>query len=349
MCLVGASVAQAEPQAEFRILVAKVGKHPNTSTAVQTIATATEHHFALMESPITYGEVLGIAVENLYRKRTCNIKAGKVINTSLARNSQQNFGAKEETYYSGNHSIFGRQNVPWSLSQNVDKAWHDALWKTLANQTSSHFSSIWSQNHNSPNPPHTGQEQKAGIRNNLRLAQQFASAVIESVNSACASVAFFARKKDDSLWFCIDYRKVNSVTVKLSYLIPRMGECIDSLGHAKVFSTLNEYSGHWKIQIKPEDGRETAFTFHAGTYQSIWMTFDLANEANTFQRALDLILFTLNWKICLIYLEDVIIYSNSIKEHIHHVAEIFTAVKEAGVNLKIRKCSFFSDSVECIG
>ena len=79
------------------------------------------------------------------------------------------------------------------------------------------------------------------------------------------------------------------------------------------------------------------------------MPFGLTNASATFQRALDLILTKYKWKTCLIYLDDIIIYSKSINEHINHVDEVLEYLSQAGVTLKIRKCNFFTDKVEYLG
>lgn len=101
--------------------------------------------------------------------------------------------------------------------------------------------------------------------------------------------------------------------------------------------------------FKPEDNHKTPFTCHARTFQCISMPFGLAKVPATFQRALYFILFRFNWKVCLIDLENVIIYSNSIDEHITHIDEILSALQEARVTLKISKCSLFSDQAEYLG
>ena len=86
----------------------------------------------------------------------------------------------------------------------------------------------------------------------------------------------FAPKKDGRLRFCIDYRKLNLMTIKDSYPIPRMDECIDSLGNASVFTTLDAYSGYWQVAIKHEDRHKSAFVCHAGQFQYVRMAFGLS-------------------------------------------------------------------------
>ena len=91
-----------------------------------------------------------------------------------------------------------------------------------------------------------------------------------------------APKKDGRLRFCIDYRKMKLMTIKDSYPIPRMDECIYSLGIAFVFTTLYAYSGYCQVEMKPEDRQKSAFVCHSGEFQYVRMDFGLRNAAATF-------------------------------------------------------------------
>ena len=146
--------------------------------------------------------------------------------------------------------------------------------------------------------------------------------------------------------FCFDYRRLNAVTVKDSYPLPRIDDCIDTLGEAVIFSTLDAYSGYHQLSIAKRDRYKTAFVTHHGQFQWRRMPFGLSTAPASFQRALDMVLTQFKWKTCLVYLDDVIIFSNSVEEHIRHVDEILTALEEAGVTLKISKCRFFTKKVE---
>lgn len=173
--------------------------------------------------------------------------------------------------------------------------------------------------------------------------------VIEPAASEWASPVVIVPKSDGNWRFCVDYRKLNSITVKDSYPLPRMDECIDSLGDAKYFSTLDCNSGFWQIPIREEDRDKTTFTCHAGTYRFKKMPFGLCNAPATFQRTLDIILARYRWKSCLIYLDDIIVFSKTIKDHIGHVRDVLTALQNAGASLKLKKCSFFTQSVQYLG
>ena len=173
--------------------------------------------------------------------------------------------------------------------------------------------------------------------------------VIEPAQSEWASPVVLVDKKDGTTRFCVDYRKLNSVTVKDTYPLPRMDECLDSLGDATIFSALDCNSGYWQLPIAHEDRDKTTFTCHAGTYRFTRMPFGLCNAPAAFQRTVDILLMRYKWKTCLVYLDDIIIFSKSVDEHIDHVDEVLQTLREAGLTLKLKKCNFFVSSVNYLG
>jgi len=118
-------------------------------------------------------------------------------------------------------------------------------------------------------------------------------------------------KPDGSEPFCIYYRKLNLMTVKDAYTIPRMDECIESLGDARVLSTLDCNARYRQIPVAEEDKHRTAFKCHSGAWQCVRLPFGSCNAPATFQRAMDMILAGVKWQICLVYLDDVIVFSRS--------------------------------------
>jgi len=156
-------------------------------------------------------------------------------------------------------------------------------------------------------------------------------------------------KPDGSPRFCVDYRRLNDVTVKDTYPLPRMDNCIDFLGEASVCSMLDSNSGYWQIPVAEEDQDKTTFTCHEGTYKYIRLPFGMTNAPATFQRAIDMILSGVKWKTCLVYLDDVIVFSRTVEEHITHLDEVFGLLSRAGVSLKASKCFFFQEEVEYLG
>jgi len=170
--------------------------------------------------------------------------------------------------------------------------------------------------------------------------------VIEPSSAEWAFPVVLVPKPDGTMRFCVDYRQLNEVTVRDVYPLPRMDDCIDFRGDAKVFSTLDCNSGYWQIPVGEEDPDKTTFVCHEGAYRYIRLPFGLSNAPATFQRAIDMILGGLKWKSCLVYLDDIIVFSQSAGEHVEHLREVFAALRGAGVSLKAKKCHLFQEEVE---
>lgn len=181
------------------------------------------------------------------------------------------------------------------------------------------------------------------------VARQRKMGVIEPSSAEWAFPVVLVPKSDGSTRFCVDYRQLNAVTVRDSYPLPRMDDCIDFLGDATVFSTLDCNSGYWQIPVADEDKDKTTFVCHEGAYRYIRLPFGLSNAPATFQRAIDMILGGLKWKSCLVYLDDIIVFSRSAEDHVGHLREVFEALQGAGLSLKAKKCHFFQEEVEYLG
>ena len=118
-----------------------------------------------------------------------------------------------------------------------------------------------------------------------------------------------------------------------------MDDCIDSLAGAKVFTLLDALWGYWQVPIAEEDRDKTAFTSHMGTYRYLRMPFGLRNAPATFQRALDIILSGVRWKMCFVYIDDIIVFSKNYDEHIVHLEHVLYLLKDAGIKLKLKNAS----------
>jgi hypothetical protein len=181
------------------------------------------------------------------------------------------------------------------------------------------------------------------------IEKMVAQGVIEPATCEWASPIVLVPKPDGSLRFCVDYRKLNAITVPDTRPLPRMDECIDSLGEAVIFATLDCNSGYWQIPVHPADGEKTTFTSHFGIYQFLRLPFGLRNAPATFQRAIDIILSGIRWKTCLVYLDDVIVFSSNRAAHLSHVNEVLILLRDAVLSLKLKKCLFFAETVHYIG
>jgi len=173
--------------------------------------------------------------------------------------------------------------------------------------------------------------------------------VIAPSHIAWASPVVIVPKRNGKARFCVDYRQLNNITKKDAYPLLRMEDCLDSVGDAQVFTSLDCTAGYWKVPLRKEDQEKTAFTTHCGIYHWLSMTFGLTNAPATFQRALDITLSGLKWQICLVYLDDVISFSANAKKHVKDVDTVLHRLREAGVTLNLEKCTWFSDEVEYLG
>ncbi len=127
-------------------------------------------------------------------------------------------------------------------------------------------------------------------------------------------------KKDRTTHFCVDYRKLNDVTRKDAYLLPRIDETLDALRRSTYFSTLDLYSGYCQVDMDQQDIDKTAFVITCqGLFQFTVMPFSLCNAYANFERLMELVLKDLNCKVCLIYLDDIIVYGASFYPSLDHL------------------------------
>ena len=173
--------------------------------------------------------------------------------------------------------------------------------------------------------------------------------IITPSKSPWASPVVLAPKKDGTLRFCIDYRKLNAITVKDAYPIPRIDDTLDALEEAKFISTLDLRSGYWQVEMDQKSQGLTAFSSHKGLFEFKVMPYGLMNAPATFQRLMDFVLAGLKWKCCLVYIDDVIIYSKSFDQHLKDLKEVFDALQEANLTLKVSKCHFCREEIKYLG
>ena len=165
--------------------------------------------------------------------------------------------------------------------------------------------------------------------------------VIRESTSPWASPLVLVRKKCGKVRLCVDYRKVNSVTKKDAFPIPRIQDCLDAVSGAKCFSTFDLLSGYHQVPVKESDINKTAFVTKYGIFEFITLPFGLTNAPATFQRIMELALRGLQWQICLIYLDDIIVFGSTFEEHLGRVEKVLQRIIKAGLKLQPKKCQLF--------
>src|SRR5437867_9987142 len=173
--------------------------------------------------------------------------------------------------------------------------------------------------------------------------------IIEPAASPWASNLVVVTKKDGSLRLCVDFRGVNNVTRKDSYPLPRIADCLDALGSANYFSTFDLRSGYFQIAMEEDDRDKTAFLTRRGSYRFTAMPFGLCNAPATFQRLMDVVTIGLNYEICLVYLDVIILFSRTIEEHLLRLKLLLNRLRGANLKLKPSKCFLLQKKVNFLG
>ena len=173
--------------------------------------------------------------------------------------------------------------------------------------------------------------------------------MIEPCSGPWASPIVIVTKKDGTHRVCIDFRKVNNVTRKDAFPLPRMDDCLDALAGSKLFSTLDLASGYWQIPVAEEDRDKTAFNTRNGLHRFRVMPFGLATAPATFERLMELVLKGLTFDRCLVYLDDVIVFGRTFEEALQNLDRVFERIEQASLLLKPSKCRLFKTSVDFLG
>ena len=149
------------------------------------------------------------------------------------------------------------------------------------------------------------------------------------------------------------YHQLNSLTRKDSYPLPRIDDTLDCLGGASYFSVLDFCSGYSQIPMAEDFKKYTAFTTLEWLFEFNVMPFGITNAPSIFQRLMETVLRGLQWKICLVYIHDIIIFSSyfppTFGKHLQHLATVFDRLREAGLKLKPSKCRFGCHTVPYSG
>lgn len=185
------------------------------------------------------------------------------------------------------------------------------------------------------------------VRNHLRDLLE--TGVIRESESPFSSPIVVVRKKNGDVRLCVDYRKLNMQTIKDAYALPNLEESFSALTGSCWFSVLDLKSGYYQIDMEEVDKAKTAFVTPLGFWEFNRMPQGVTNAPSTFQRLMEKCMGDLHLKEVLVFLDDIIVFSNSLEEHESRLLRVLHRLRDYGLKLSPEKCKFFQSSVRYLG
>ena len=181
-----------------------------------------------------------------------------------------------------------------------------------------------------------------------QIDEMLKAGVIRRSNSPWMAPVILVPKKDGSLRLCVDYRKLNAITVRPAANMPSADDIFYALGKSKFRSALDLKQGFWQIPINEADKEKTAFGTDGGVYSYETMAFGLSGSPAVFQNCMNAVLGDVR-EFALAFVDDIIVFSETFDDHIRHLEEVFDRLRKANLSLKISKCEFVKKELNYLG
>ena len=182
-----------------------------------------------------------------------------------------------------------------------------------------------------------------------QLKEMLDAGFIRPSKAPYGAPVLFQKKQDGSLRLCTDYRALNKVTVKNKYPIPLIADLFDQLGKARWFTKLDLRSGYHQVRIAKGDEPKTTCVTRYGSYEYLVMPFGLTNAPATFCTLMNKIFHPYLDRFVVVYLDDIVVYSHTLEDHVQHLRTVFQVLKENELYVKKEKCSFAQQRVHFLG
>ena len=182
-----------------------------------------------------------------------------------------------------------------------------------------------------------------------QLADLLSKGLIRPSASPWGSPIIFVDKRDGTTRLCVDYRKLNDVTIKNKYPLPKIEDLFDQLNGARVFSKIDLRSGYHQLKIRESDIPKTAFTTRYGLFEYTVMSFGLTNAPAYFMNLMNKIFMEYLDKFVVVFIDDILVYSKTEEEHAVHLRLVLETLREHQLYAKLSKCEFWLKEVAFLG
>jgi transposase InsO family protein len=173
--------------------------------------------------------------------------------------------------------------------------------------------------------------------------------IVEPSTSAWASPIVYVKKKDSTWRLCVDFRKLNKVARSCAYPLPKINDILSTMRGSRYFSTLDLNKGFWQIKLAEESKGKTSFTTVFGQFQFKRLPFGLATSPGAFQSAMNSVLAGINWVNGMVYIDDILIFTETFEEHLEVLAKVLKRLIAADLRVKLPKCEFARTQCQYLG